>query len=389
MGGYSGGPTYIRNKLLYLRKKGWSVLVFDSTGRANLKIKLETLIEFKNNRYKELFYYPQLLRKSKREHIISEIIDKIGKGGDVVIESNTPALSVWGEMIAQRLGAKHIIYLLSEKLSIKEKLLYDYFRYKADRSELFSINRNAYKKLICNYETATNVDNHYWAAGIIVPIEDVDCVELSSVINAKYNIGHFGRHKGYFKYMFQNVACFAQQHKDESINFILLGLDSLSKELQDILPNNVHLKMIPSQQPIPKRFFDMTDVVIATAGCANISFRHGAKVIAMDVENNVPLGVLGYDTRDRNIRSENNPYCLSLFETLENVLVKKRCEGSPVLDFPKSNNGYDYQLKFATLSDGRYYDVDKVFTHQRRVISFLLKLNLISFCSALRYKNNN
>lgn len=385
IGGYSGGTTYIRNKTLYLREKGWVVLIFDGTGHSNADIKLEHLKEFKENRYKELFYYPQLLRKYKRECVIDNIVRKIGKSEEFVIESNTPALSLWGEMIANRIKAKHLIYLLSEKLTINEDTFYKFFRYKANRSELFSISANAYRKLMSKYETPMDVDNHYWYASICVPIEDVACDELSSMKKAKYNIGHFGRYKSYFNYMFQNVASFAHQHQNDVINFVLLGVDSISKELQDILPCNVHLKLVSSRQPIPKLFFDMTDVVIATAGCANISFQYGAKVIAMDVNNKNPLGVIGYDTIDRNIRSYNNTYSLSLNETLKNVLLLKKYDGSPTLDFPKSSKGYDYQMKFATFSDGLYYNIDNIAISKKGMIPLMLRLNLVSLCSALRY----
>lgn len=385
MGGYSGGPTYVRNKKLFLKEKGWNVTVFDSTGMSNAKIVIETLKRYESNRYKELFYYPQLLRKSRREHVISEIIEKIGKSENIVIESNTPALSLWGEMIAQRIGAKHIIYLLSEKLSLTNKNLYDFFKYKTSRAELYSISPNAYKKLFCNFEDAIDADSHYWSAGIVVPIEDVACDELSSVKEANFNIGHFGRYKNYFKYMFQNVAAFAKLHQNESINFILLGVDSLSNELQDILPMNVCLIMVPSRQPIPRRFFEIADVVIATAGCAIISYRHGAKVIAMDVYNNNPLGVLGYDTSDSNIRSVNNHYSLSLHKTLENVLLQKKYDGLPVLEIQKSNKGFDYQLSFSTVSDGQYFNVENAFIPHKGIVPFLLKCNMVNICSKYRH----
>ena len=66
MGGYSGGPTYVRTKLKYLKEIGWEVLVFDSTGDTNAEIKMESFLDFKNNRYQELYYNPFWLRKSRR-----------------------------------------------------------------------------------------------------------------------------------------------------------------------------------------------------------------------------------------------------------------------------------------------------------------------------------
>ena len=384
MGGYSGGPSYVCNKLKYLREYGWDVAVFDSTGDGNAKIELKVFKEFESNRYQELYYYPQLLRESRRERVIAEIIEKIGTFEEIVIESDGPQIAIWGEIIAKRIGAKHIVFILSENLIIDNQSLYEYLKFKANRNEMFSISVNAYKKLMSKFETAIDAENHYLSALTNVPIEDVVCEELSQLGKSKFTIGHLGRYKSYFKYMFQNVADFARLHQNEAIDFVLLGVDSVSQELQDILPFNLYLKCISSRRPIPKRFYDITDVVIATAGCAGASFRNGAKVISMDVFNNNPLGVLGYDTIDTNIRSNNNHYNLSLSETLENVLVKKKYEGNPIYTFPKGR-GFDYHLRFATLSDGKYYDVEKINIPRNGKISFLIKLDLVGLCSEYRY----
>ncbi|MBQ5474502.1 MAG: hypothetical protein IIT65_07315, partial [Lachnospiraceae bacterium] len=132
------------------------------------------------------------------------------------------------------------------------------------------------------------------------------------------------------------------------------------------------------------------DVVIGTAGCANLSFRYGAKVISMDINNMKPLGVLGFDTTDRNIRSENNHYDLSLSETLENLLTNKKYEGNSILEIPSSPKGHDYHLTFVTHPDGKYYDVSHIVMPMRtkyaRIIKILLYFNLVRFCSEIRYR---
>ena len=390
IGGYSGGTTYIHNKLLYLKNKGWEVLVFDCTGFANLPISIEELKIYDKNRIQDLFFNPYWLRNAKREKVISHIIRVIGSDEQIVIESNTVAMSLWGELIASRLGAKHLVYLLSEKLSVTDKTLYDFYKYKSTRFELFSISHIAYQNLMCKFENVSDADLHYWAARIQVPIEDVECKELNNLNKATYNIGHFGRKKGYFLYMFQQIAHFADHHQDETVNFILLGVDNVDKSLTAELPANVCLCLIPSQQPIPKSFFDKTDVVIGTAGCANLSFRYGAKVISMDINNMKPLGVLGFDTTDRNIRSENNHYDLSLSETLENLLTNKKYEGNSILEIPSSPKGHDYHLTFVTHPDGKYYDVSHIVMPMRtkyaRIIKILLYFNLVRFCSEIRYR---
>ena len=390
MGGYSGGPTYVRNKLIYLKDKGWEVQVFDGTGFSNINIEMEQLKEFAGNRYQELFYNPYWLREPRREKIISTIIEKIGTDDNIVIESNCPVMSIWGELISSRIGAKHLVYLISEKLKVSDSSLYQYYKYKAGRNELFSIGTNAYTNLFSKFENVSDANQHYWLASIYVPIEDVECEELNNVKRADYNIGHFGRWKGYFDEMFKGVADFANKHIDKSVNFILLGDAIISKELKNQLPSNVSMYQLNARQPIPKMFFDKTDVVIATAGCANISARYGAKVISMDVYNKTPLGVLGYNTLDANIRSDGNKYKKTLSETLEDIFVNCLYKSKPQLENKRDSKGFEYQLRCASLSDRQYYDVHNLILPMKSlytiITKILLSFNMVALCSAIRYR---
>ncbi len=392
IGGYSGGPNYIRRKLLFLRDNGWTVLVFDCTGFGNIEIQIEELKEFEKNRFKELFFNPYWIRKARREKVIAAILDEIGVDDEVVIESNTVALSIWGEIIASRVGAKHIVYLLSERLSITHSSLYQYYKYKSIRGELFSISPKAYKNLMERFENICDEDaeQHYWSAAISVPIEDVPCREMDNISKAVFNIGHFGREKGYFRYMFEQLSIFAKRHLSESINVIMLGVSDVPVAWRNLLPDNVNLTLLASRQPIPKIFYNHCDVIIATAGCANMSFRYGAKVISMDVYNSVPLGVLGYDTRDRNLRSNNNHYNMSLEETLEKVLVNREYECHPKLEIPYSGKGLKYQVTFLAKADKNYYNVRNIEMTNRKAYSLatrvLLYFNMIDLCTKIRYK---
>ena len=390
MGGYSGGPTYVRNKLLYLKEHGWDVIVFDSTGFGNAKIQLYDFKCFENNRYQELFFNPFWLRKSRREKILSEIISKIRNDERIVIESNTVAMSLWGELISSRIDAKHIIYLLSEKLTVSDKSLYNFFKFKAARKELFSISVKAYTKLLSRFENVSDASQHYWTASVFVPIEDVECTELEHVKKADYNIGHFGRRKGYFDEMFKGVADFANKNKDKSVNFILLGDAEITAEQKNTLPSNVNIYQLKARQPIPKMFFDKTDVVIAVAGCASIAWVNGAKVISMDVYNKTPLGVMGYNTKDSNIRSKDNKYSKSLSETLDDVLVNRLYDTAPQMEIKPSNKGYDYQVEFVTPPDKHYYNVQGVILPIRSLYAIIIKIllffDLVNLCSVIRYR---
>lgn len=391
MGGYSGGPNYVRTKLNYLKENGWEVLVFDGTGFTNASIVMTEMKAFEDNRIQELFFNPFWLRKKKREEVITTILNKVGVDDNIVIESNTVSMSIWGELLASRIHAKHIVFLLSERLAITDVSLYLYYKFKSLRGELFSISANAFKNLMHKFETIEDIEAEkcHLSAKMSVPIMDVDCNELTSVEKADFNIGHFGRKKDYFEKMFYQIKQFAIRHQDKSINFILLGVSNISQTWSEILPSNVHLTLVSGRQPIPKIFFDKSDVVVATAGCAYMSFLYGAKVISIDVYNSNPLGVLGYDTMDVNLRSVDNHNKLSLCDTLENVLVKKMYKGKPTLMIELSDKGFDYHMTYATAADGKYYDVCHINMPISRLYAMLIKvflsLNMVKTCSKLRY----
>ena len=147
---------------------------------------------------------------------------------------------------------------------------------------------------------------------------------------------------------------------------------------------------LKARQPLPKMFFDKTDVVIAVAGCARIAVMNGAKVISMDVYNNRPLVVMGYNTIDSNIRSKDNKYGKSLSETLDDVLVNRLYDTAPQMEIKRGSKGYDYQVEFATPPDKHYYNVQGVILPIRSlyaiVIKILLFFDLVNLCSIIRYR---
>ena len=106
MEGVTGGPSYINNKVKWLKEQGWEVIVFDHYGSLNVKSKivLENLKPYCTNRFLELFFPPKYFSKKQRERIINMLVETIGKSDDYVIETNTPRMALWGELLAKKLG---------------------------------------------------------------------------------------------------------------------------------------------------------------------------------------------------------------------------------------------------------------------------------------------
>jgi len=396
IGGTFGGPLYVRNKLNWLKSKGYKVIVFDSTGRKNLKIQYEEFKIYKNNRIKELFYSPFVFSNKRRHSIIKRVVNTIVSSENatniIIVESNTFILAEWGELISKRLKAKHIVYLIGENLIINDLKTYSFLYFKYSRSELFSISSKAFELLWSNFFRVNNPDNYYWTANCLNDVKDLPCQAIDSIDKRGFLICHFGRFKNYFPDMFKEVNKFAIQNLETDIIFLLVGVESLTSQLKiQITSKNVKTVCVPSISPIPQSIFKKSDVIIAVSGCSLIAYNEDAKVITYDVNTLKPLGVLGYTTSDINYSTDmTNDEHLNLSDILNDVLVL--CKYNNIKPFLKGKERklYDYQLSKAAIpSDQNFYPFH-LYNRRGRISSFILKvfikMGLINVLSRLRYK---
>lgn len=391
IGGYSGGAAYIRNKVCWLKDNGWEVNVFDATGQLYEKIRFDVLKPFKNNRIPELYYNPNDLSSQRRERVINRICGCVKASEKIVVESNLFNLSIWGELIAEKLKAKHIIYLIAENLVVLNESLYSFLKYKSNNSELFSINAKAYRLLFSSFENVEDEDDHWWTACNASPIVDIKNKKIDTIPPANITISHFGRYKDYFPYMLREINDFARTHQDKKINFLLLGLHNVKINQFIKCNKNLNIVQLGSMNTIPKSFYEKSDVVIAAAGCASMSFRYGAVVISMDVANDTPLGVLGYTTLDRTYRSSDNKNNDSLSSILEEILIKQTYKEIIREQLKTSNKGYEYQLTFASYPPSPYYYAKDVQTEWDKygvkgiIMKTLLKMGFVSLKTFIRH----
>ena len=364
--GVTGGQRYVNNKVKWLSENGYDVIVFDHRGGLSLQgnVVLEYLKPYENNRYLELFFPPSYFSEKQRTKFLDELCEKIGEAEDYVVESNSGRLSFWGELLAQRLRAKHLYLDVGEHPDIRSITEYEYYAFKFDRNEFYLISPKVTKTLFSGYRDISDqeAEDHVYAAIMNVVPEEVAMPEIEHLPQADYNILSFGRFKPYFDNMIDEVVKFAQVYKDKKINFVIMGVDKLqSKYIKQLNTcTNLYYQLIPLKYIIPKVIFRISDVVIATAGCANISFDEGAKTISMNVETNQPLGVMGYTTINSLVDANQENNNEDLFTLLDNTLRKKMYEGPYTLIRPQWTNGYDFQVSL--INDDRKYwpDVTKI-----------------------------
>lgn len=375
----TGAPRYVNNKCRYLKEQGWDVAVFWSYDVSLAQ--LEHLIPFDKKEYivHELLFFPCWFTKRQQNKVIERIIHQIGQAEQIVIESNKLQLGAWGEMIAQRLNAKHINFVTTEKIKIHNKATFDFCYAKLQRHEFFTINKAAVAHIFSKFVSIDHPENFYWSASSGVEVEEYPFPAFDSLPHADYTITSFGRRKGYFPYMLSELRLFFSQYHDKKFNVFFLGdLNNETEIYESLSLDNVHTIIFPKAvEMIPLQVFTKSDVVIATAGCANIASKYGGKVISMDVNNNVPLGLLLYTTFDRNTYSGLYENHLSLSEWLQTLLIDKK--EFPKMSDPRVPHSFDYQMQFVTAPDGYFLDSSNVkekISKRDKLWVFLIKIGL-------------
>ena len=179
-----------------------------------------------------------------------------------------------------------------------------------------------------------------------VTIEDVPIAELNGIQRADYNILSFGRRKPYFESLIDEVVLFSGLCPNKQVNLVIMGAVDLKEREVNAMNEtpNLHYFQIPPKRPVPKAVFEFCDVIVATAGCANLSFRNGYKTISMNAENGRPLGVMGYTTVNSVFTEETSQYDQNLSSLLQDILIKKMYSGHTTLTKAFSGKGYEYQM---------------------------------------------
>lgn len=346
-----GGQIYVNNKRDYLQKKGWEVHIFSY--RYGKAIRINELNQYKNNIFRELKYPPCLLSEKSRIKFINYIIGKIenevkiNTHDEIIIESNTISVSMWGELIANKLNCKHISYLLYERFPKFSLSILKYLDFKHKRKELAGIIPESLNKLFNGYKTLPDDEKYYLKACVGNVVGDVDEQLVDNLTPLDFNIGCLSRlEKPFIMTLIRNIVTFANKYQGKKILLLFIGDSSNEIVKKNIITKfrsvkNVELVMLGAMYPVPKKIFSRMDIFFASAGAASICAHYGALTASIDVNTHKPIGYLGYDT-DQTLYGDPNSN-KSIFSVIEDILIKK--------NIPSRDNNYrfeliDYQLEF-------------------------------------------
>lgn len=367
-----GGQCYLAAKAKYLESIGWRVVVFSD---GNIRVKTSCPINYLNKflpyKVMELNYQVYDLSKylvDRGLNKMQKMLNDISTNDEIIIESHTDKSALWGEILAQRLGARHFYMAMYEHYrwpehNFEKKI--DFYMFKMDRGELLCSHRTV-NRLFEGFREYKEED----IERVVIdeaPVQDVDNPKVDTILKYDYNICYIGRtQKLYVPHIIRGVGEFALKHKDKQVQLIIVGeADFLREIINEVKSSvsNIIINEIGSLHPIPRSLYRKIDVVVAGSGSARCSVEENALTIIADTESDKALGILGYDTNDSIFRTIDS-VVTSYSDALERVLIKKVYKDMTFKYPPKMGveecTKQNFYLMSKASKEKKYYDEKKL-----------------------------
>lgn len=389
--GIGGGGVYVRNKIKFLNENNIDVTAFSSMHGNGDKTIFPELKMFEENIIHELRYPPNYFSKRKINKVINKILKIINpQNEEIVVESLHVNQALWGEILAEKCNGKNFVYLIGEITDNKlfSNSMLNYFDFKHKRRELASITEKSLEFLFKGYKKIKENENYYLNAVCINVVEDYDNPIIDNIKKADYNIASIGRlEKPYVPYMIDQVKKFASRYVDKQVQLVLIGsasTEEMEKMIRDKFANvnNVSLLITGNMFPIPKSLFPKMDVFISSAGSAYVSYYEKTPTISIDANDNMPIGIVGYTTKNVLFRQDENAE-ITIAEFLDKILIGKFCDKMSELYKIKT---FDYKVEFqkhmlfidSSEKSSIYYPIEKIY-EKKNAKNILQRIGIIIF----------
>lgn len=325
-----GMQLYVAGKSAYLENNGWDVTVLYPINSDDMSCAVSILEKYGTGGMYGIWRAPFQWGRVQSRLVLKDMLNRIGGVSgfsEIVVESNTSSSAQWGEMVARELHARHVCNLCNETFRGEGKT-YDqvipYFLFKLNRGELAGINSRSMPALFEGYAQIDEDPCRTFTAAELYPIAEIEDCRLNGLRDVDWTICHFGRaEKDYVVEVLADLGKFVRRHPDKTIRILFVGDMRLRrKEIDAFLraADNIEILELGDMVPVPRSIFRISDVVIASSGCAMFSAAEGAITIVANCEDNMSNGVLGLETHDAFHRPEG--VCAEGFDvSLERVLV--------------------------------------------------------------------
>ena len=352
-----GSQIYTLNKTHFLRKCGFNTYIFHAGIGKNIVI--DEMHQFSKRKIDEMKFPAQYYSRRKQGHILNRIKDMIlfkDNHDKIYIESHTVTCATWGELLAEHLCAKHIIFLLSEYPKIENSNYFNFLYYKFDRRELAGISKTSLKTLFSNWMAIDENKCYCLLAFCSNVLGNITYKVNLPFEKYDYVIGSIGRlDKPFLMQAISDLSCFANKYGNKKILLVLIGgsgksyVNKIIKETSKI--KNLSLHITGNIYPIPISLVNKIHVFFSVAGSCRVSTKLGKLTISYDVNDLSPIGIVGYTTKNTIYRAADEPI-ISLTSLLEDIFIhKKYKEHTSSIDFDKFND-FDFTPHLNFIYDG-------------------------------------
>ena len=289
-----GAQMYMRNKMTFLRKHGWTPTVYFYNDGIIL---IPELKEFERNRIIELGYSISVFRKKKVHKIVEKIASDLNDAEECVFESHVYHMGYWAEEIARRLNGRSVLYFLHEGFPAYNSNEERFMLFKLDRGEFMNPTKSIEILLGKKWENEK---------GFIMPSYSNVTAPLD--YNIDYNRSYksilsLGRlDKPYIIPMLKEIVEFTIK-TEEKVNLFFIGgaaeesyISSIKSFLQDkelIIPY-----FLGYMFPVPENIIKAADVAIASSGSVLVPTENGVPTIAIDTQDYMAMGIYGINTEN-------------------------------------------------------------------------------------------
>lgn len=366
--GIGGTQIYVRNKLRFLKKQGWEVVVITVEPKGDIYIKdLEPFHDFS---FPEFNKNPFLFTKKKRAQLIDKIKYWIGPYDKIIIESNFPGANVWGELVAKELHAKHFVFLIIEDYSLSDKRYMNFYNFKFERRELAANTLYALSKLFEGFRSISDKEKYHLHAICSNSIEVCESEHEAFIIDADYHIGSVGRlNKPFVHTMVHDVCSFVEKYPNKTFQLVLFGYSPNTADIEKIqaavndVPN-LSAYITGPIFPIPAQILNKMDVFVSSSGAASSTANLGYVTIAIDGNDFMPTGILRHTTTYSLHRDPLAPRH-STEELLQQVLMDQKFHRLPPINpvgAPNFMETFKTHMEFINSSSNEpvYYNMNRL-----------------------------